>query len=369
MAHKQGFDCWRPRQEFRGRRGFHANAMLWPHPTDAKKYPGGFLQLLAEQEIAAKNSDNARRSLRVLVNTVDAEPFDPAGDAEQPPEWGNLWLRREDYNDGNGNITVPARGLVITAGVDVQKNRLEVEWQAHGRNEEMWSLDHVILPGEVMDDGVWDDLARQLERQFRHASGAMLGVSRALIDAGKWPEWVLRYLQRHPKPGVRACRGSSTIPHPFVDALWRKILSTKIRVATGERKIEIKGHWIGPSTAKDLIYTRLRMPPPDPDQPMPAGWRHFGMHCTEEYFVQLCSERVRIDYRGGEEFRIYEKADGVRNEVLDCTVYAEAAFRVRSWDFTEIENEIAERAKQSPSPAPIPREVPRGPAIVSRLGW
>jgi hypothetical protein len=61
----------------------------------------------------------------------------------------------------------------------------------------------------------------------------------ALIDGGKWPEWVLRFLQllaRESNPllgRVRACRGSAQFPHPIIDIRDTRVAKT------------LKGHWIG----------------------------------------------------------------------------------------------------------------------------
>ena len=58
--------------------------------------------------------------LQVFVNTVLGETWALQGDA---PEWQRLYDRREDYRIG----TVPKGGLFQTAGVDIQKDRIERE--------------------------------------------------------------------------------------------------------------------------------------------------------------------------------------------------------------------------------------------------
>ncbi len=101
---------WIPTREFRGRRGFQANAMLWSHPVDPLKYPGGFLQMVAESELAADRSDNPERSRRVLVNTVGAEPD------ESPHE------KKADRSSGTGSTGRP--GALITGSSRVRpRNR------------------------------------------------------------------------------------------------------------------------------------------------------------------------------------------------------------------------------------------------------
>ncbi len=76
--------------------------------------------------------------LQVFINTVLGETWALRGDA---PEWQRLYERREDYNIG----TVPNGGLFLTAGVDIQKDRIEVEVVAWGRGKESWSIDYQVL--------------------------------------------------------------------------------------------------------------------------------------------------------------------------------------------------------------------------------
>ena len=57
--------------------------------------------------------------LQVFVNTVLGETWTQQGEA---PDWQRLYDRRENYGIG----TIPASGLFLTAGVDVQRDRIEV---------------------------------------------------------------------------------------------------------------------------------------------------------------------------------------------------------------------------------------------------
>jgi phage terminase large subunit GpA-like protein len=78
--------------------------------------------------------------LQVFANTVLGETWAQQGDA---PEWQRLYDRREDYPIG----TVPPGGLLLTAGVDIQKDRIEVEVVAWGRGKESWSVDYSSARG------------------------------------------------------------------------------------------------------------------------------------------------------------------------------------------------------------------------------
>ncbi|MEO5376103.1 MAG: phage terminase large subunit family protein, partial [Alphaproteobacteria bacterium] len=81
---------------------------------------------------AAESFEAAKKDhdlMKGFVNTVLGLPFEEEADA---PEWQRLYDRREDYPIG----TVPWGGLLLSAGVDVQKDRIEVEVVAWGRAQE-----------------------------------------------------------------------------------------------------------------------------------------------------------------------------------------------------------------------------------------
>jgi phage terminase large subunit GpA-like protein len=93
--------------------------------------------------------------LQVFVNTVLGETWALQGEA---PEWQRLYDRREDYLIG----TVPNGGLFLTAGVDIQKDRIELEVVAWGRGKESWSVDYQVLEGQTTEGAVWQKLTAVL---------------------------------------------------------------------------------------------------------------------------------------------------------------------------------------------------------------
>jgi phage terminase large subunit GpA-like protein len=347
---------WKARNPYRGRRGFHANSMLWPHPVDDTKYPGGFLQLLAEKEVAAEKSDDPKRARRVIVNTEDAETYAPENANELPPEWSELWKAREDYATSSG-IVVPERGLVLNAGVDAQPDRLEVHKGAYGRCEEYYAIEHVIIPGDIHSPHTWDALEEELLRPYDHALGGKINLSFALIDAGHGAEhllWFLSQLRKKASPLsgiVRACRGSSQYPHPVVDSRFSRLVK------------QLKGHWVGTDEAKDALYARLRAGKECDAQ------RHHGMNHDERWFQQLTVERLSVEIRAGKEERRYRNENKSRNEALDCSVYEYAAFKLKKWNFDAIEAQLkAETATAEPE-KPKPAAKPHSWGSVSGRGW
>ncbi len=70
-----------------------------------------------------------------FINTVLGEPFEEEFEA---PDWKRLYEKRERYTQG----VVPIGGLFLTAGVDIQKDRIECEIVAWGKNKQSWSVDY-----------------------------------------------------------------------------------------------------------------------------------------------------------------------------------------------------------------------------------
>lgn len=350
---------WRATVPFNGVRSYWLHGLNALLPAEK-----GYRDKLHQFAVDAERAMKSPQSRRVWINTFCAGLDTPEAEGEAAPDWRAVFNRREEYNDGRGKIVVPRGALVLTAGIDVQKNRLEILWQGNGRNEETWCIAHTVLGGEVTDDAVWRDLERELQRSFAHECGRRIELSLALVDAGKWPESILRFLAGLLKTGsplrgrVRACRGASTYPHPLVDPRWRTLAK------------QLKGHWIGTDFAKDRIYSQLRLERGDEINP-PPGWRHYAYAQDENFFTQLTAEEVRVEYRGGEEMRRYKNPDRRRNEALDVSVYADAAFALHraALDFDAIERELStiEQAPPAPAPAAQPRQ-PRS-SFVGAGNW
>lgn len=281
---------------------------------------------------------------------------------------------------------IPPGVLILTAAVDVHKDRLEVLWDGWGQREECWVIEHVILRGEVEDDSVWTQLGQELNRKFPHALGIQLALHFGLIDGGKWPDRVLRFLSRlagnkafegDPLPGlpirgkIKACRGyGGPLPkggrHPIHSAYTKHLAKN------------LGGFWVGTDAAKDLIYTRARLAPekqPDRTSRAPDGFIHFPTSLDEEFFRQLFSEHCITKFEHGQEIRTYTKKGSVRNEALDLFVYNLAAFklcRLNQPRLANIEAELKREAaelKKPVRPESLRPDIVKQPRRPRKSGW
>lgn len=265
-----------------------------------------------------------RERLKAFTNTNLAETF---RESAETPDWEVLFNRREQYQVG----TVPAGGLILTAGVDVQRDRLEYEVVAWGPNGgESWSVAYVVLDGDTSEREVWNGLDRLLDQTFPHASGARLPVARIGIDVGYNPGPVADWWRRKRTLRVIPMKGEDRAP---------TIIGAPRRVDVNRKGKKIRRglqSWpFGTSVAKVELYGRLRLRPPAEGDAFPPGFCHFPLDYGRDYFQQLCAEElVWIRNRQGFLKPQWQKVPGRdgRNEVLDCRNMARAAAQAHGID-------------------------------------
>lgn len=256
--------------------------------------------------------------LRTFVNHDLGETWKDKGEA---PEWEVIYRRREPYAIG----VVPRGGLVLTAGVDVQGDRIELEvvaWGAPRPGEalgESWSVEYLVLPGEVDKAEVWNDLSDVLRRRWPHESGATLGIARAAVDSSAYSQTVYRWGRRQSVRQVMVAKGVSSSSVVLGQPQAVDVQMRGKRVRRG-----VKLWTIGVGLLKEDLYGRLRIEPPlERDEPYLGGYCHVPEY-PEEWFRQLVAEQlVARVVRGYRVFQWEKTRD--RNEALDCRVYAMAA--------------------------------------------
>jgi len=293
-------------------RGFHISSLY--------AAPGTFSwRDVVEQFLGAKKDPE---KLRVFVNQVLGECWEERGDA---PPWESLYRRRELYAKG----TVPKGGLVLTAGADVQRDRIEVEVVAWGEGLESWSVDYIVIPGDSATEAPWRELDRVLARPWKHADGLDLRIRGLAVDSGFETQGVYNWVRRHPADMVFAVKGSDAVPTlvgqpTYVDFTWR-----------GRKANRAVRLWhVGVSVAKRELYGWLRLEPPlhpEKGEPWPAGFAHFPEY-SEEHFKQLTAEQlVARQKRGGQLVYVWTKKHE-RNDALDARNYSRAAAAIIGLD-------------------------------------
>lgn len=333
---KPRYDLWRPTRPFRGKAGFQANSLLWPHPIDPAKYPGGFLQMLAQRELDAEKSDNPQKSWRVIKNTEDAETHE--SESHKKPVHSVLFLRREPYDPEK---MLPPGVLWVCFGADVQADRVEMEIVGVGQKRQTWGLGYHVLRGTPLvppDTGVWAELDRLVTTStFPHPSGHTLRVSAGLADRGYKPDHVLEFTRPRASRGIYASRGATSLCRPIVQRRPKK-----------EGKPEAKVWELGTHEAKDIIYQHLER-----DNPAADGYAHFPIHgsYSEQYFTGLLLENSTDQKASdGKYYRFFECPEGGRNEPLDIRVMIEAIIRIKKPNFAKLAEKYAVRKEGEEPP-------------------
>lgn len=268
--------------------------------------------------VRTKSADPAQ--LKAWVNTVLGQTWKERGDA---PDWNRLWDRREPYAVG----TVPAGGLVLTAGIDVQQDRVAVEVVAWGERLESWSVIYREIPGEPEKQSTWDEVARFVGQPWKHASGVDLRVRAVGVDTGYATQEVYAFVRRNGVGTYFALKGTDSA-YALVE------IPKAVDVAVGGKKLRrgLKVWQVGGPVAKSELYGFLRHDSPKNDEPAPKGFCHFPTGYGEEFFRQLTAEHVVVHVRHGRRHYVWELIPGRRNEVLDCRCYARAAAAIAGID-------------------------------------
>ena len=185
----------------KGHAGFRLNALvsLLANASWAK---------LAAEFLAAKDDP---AELQVFVNTVLAQGWREAG-AEIDER--RLQARAEPFGLDN----IPADVLVLTAGVDVQDDRLEITISGWTRTAECLVLGHIVIWGASNDDTTWQELDELLRTRWSHPLGGKLKLDAVAIDSGdayRHRLWFLLPACRAPRPWrsrASRARGRPSVP-------------------------------------------------------------------------------------------------------------------------------------------------------------
>ena len=319
----------------------HASFHIWAAYSYSPNATWG--QLAAEWVKADRGGHETRKT---YVNTVRGETWKDRGEA---PEWEPLMRRRKPKPYVIG--AVPQGALILTAGVDVQKDRLVYEVVGWGRGKTSWSIDAGTIPGDTSDlSGPWPQLAALLNRSFTHEGGTELPIRMLAVDSGYNTQTVYGWARGFPMSRVIAIKGVESggmligAPSPVDVTVSGK------KLKRGYKVWPVCGH-----VAKSELYGFLRLEEPTEDAPHPPGFCFFPEY-GEEFFKELTAEHlVPVKTARGYVRLEWSLMPNRQNHALDCRVYARAAAAVVGLDrFGESDWAALELATGSKPSAPPP---------------
>ena len=300
--------------------------------------------------------------LQVFVNTRLGLPYEPEGKIDF--DWQALLERAENSDYSSGQISEGV--LYLSAGVDVQGDRLECSIFGWGESEQCWLISHTQLWGDPIEDAIWNDLEELLTRQFPHPLGGLIRVGRTAVDSGYHTHEVYGQVRKRKRLNWIAVRGKDGD---------RPVLSPprKVEVNWRGKKIEkgIAYFLVGIDGIKQTLLSRCRIEKP--------GKNYLNVpQDLDKYWAKgfAGSEVQVLKHRSGRGHWVWEKIYGVANEPLDCYVYAFAA-AVQSgltrfdWDKRRsalmVGTPIAAPEKPTESARELPPEtLPDTPKLTSR---
>lgn len=305
--------------------GFHLNALYSPWTT--------WRELIIEFREAKKSPD----TLQTFVNTVLGETWEADGEIVDA---STLAARRESYR-----AEVPLPVGILTAGVDVQRDRLEVAIKGWGAGQESWLVCHARIYGDPQRADVWERLeSGYLSREWKHESGAVLKVRAACIDSGDQTQAVYAFVRPRQRRMIFATKGHSVRGKPIISR------------PSKANKYGVRVVPLGTDTAKDVIFPRLALLSPGT-----PGYCHFPMPTAEgaddEYLAQFAGEKVFIRRVKGVPVREYRQVRD-RNEAIDLEVLNLAALHLLGAGVYDQLAIWADKLRTSTETQPPPEETP-----------
>jgi phage terminase large subunit GpA-like protein len=258
--------------------------------------------------------------LKVFINTVLGETWEQKG--ESPP-WENIYDRRENYKRN----CPAAEVAMITAGVDVQKDRLEVEIVGWCKNKVSYSIDYRVIDGDTTDVKVWNKLAAIVSEQWIREDGIMMPLRLMAVDTGYNTSYVYDFCRRFDISQVIPIKGQDNQPVIIGTPKWIDLGKTQKKVG------KLRLFNIGVSLLKSELYGWIQQRKGE-DGTIPPGYCHFPEY-PYEYFKGITAEQLEFTISRGYKRYMWVKKY-TRNEPLDCRLYARAAATVIGMDrFTD----------------------------------
>ncbi len=307
---------------------------IWIHQYPENKKRGFHLNEMASSwrswEEIIKDFKNANddfkntgsyEALKVFVNTALGESWELRGKSADDD---SLIIRREAYS-----ADLPEGVLLLTAGVDVQDDRFEIEVVGWGKGYESWGIQYHKIYCNPAKQESWEKLEKFLENEYYFEKGNSLLIAAACIDTGgHHTDESYHFLNKMEKKNKRiyGVKGMGGAGFPLI---YKESRNTKNKV-----KIFI----LGVDAGKEKIFARLQI------EEIGAGYCHFPLNeekkYDEIYMKGLNSEQLVTSIVNGRAKNKWVKKSGTRNEPLDLRNYATAAAEILSPNWDSLEKKV-----------------------------
>ncbi|MGO4890302.1 phage terminase large subunit family protein [Anaerobacillus sp. MEB173] len=276
-------------------RGFHLNELVSPW-RKWKEIIRDFLE-------AKRKGPEA---MKVWVNTSLGETWEEEGDQLEEDD---LLKRSEGYR-----ADVPEGVKVLTAAVDVQDNRFEIEVVGWGADKESWGIQYHTIFGDLKSKQIWNELDEFLSRTWSNEDGNHFGIACTCIDSGgHYTQEVYRFVSPRESRRIFAIKGEGTTGQyiPLINGVTKK------------KREKVNLFRIGVDEGKAKVMSRLKINEVGP------GYCHFPIDrgYNLDYFKGLTAEKMVKRYKNGVVYFVWQKVRE-RNEPIDLRVYNTAALEI-----------------------------------------
>jgi phage terminase large subunit GpA-like protein len=306
--------------------GFHINALYSPLGWES------WSDLVSKYLEALKDPTKMKNFMNTLLG-LEYEGM------SNTPDWQKVFEKRESWK----LKTIPSeRCLFLTAGADIQADRIEVMVRGWGRKNESWVIDKFAFYGDTDDlaSDAWKNLTNLLYLDWKHPMGINIPVSVLGVDASFRTSTVLRWCRDYPLSKVVPLMGRDNLSLPI----------SMPKTTQGKNKTKsqsTKRVYFSTTILKEEFYGWIALEPRE-NGSFPDGFVHLPSNMDEEFVRQMLGENMIYE---GNKLKFVKFR---RNEGLDLAVMSRAAALTRAVDDWKENRWRAIELQLGYKPDPIP---------------
>ena len=331
---------WHPKKEhITDKFGFHIPELLSSF-SDASSYSSLAKKKILAELALAKGDESLIKDLK---NNNEGLPYASGITAIEAEEMKTFRL---NYPEG----IAPMEGLVLTAGVDVQDNRLAMVIRAWGRNNNSW----LVLWTEIFGNtavqeldaygnltGVWGELEAMILKTYDHASGKGIRITATSIDSGAFTELVYKFVkivaERLEPEGrfIFATKGTRDLRYSD-DEIYREPTSSELKDTDDNarknmaEKMGVPLYYLGAHRAHEEILIRIAR---NKNTDARSNLYFHNEQSYGQYEEQMTSCRKIIDMKSTYGKAVFKLIPGKRKEAMDAeknALHAAYAIQLRN---------------------------------------
>lgn len=251
------------------------------------------------------------------------EWYDSQGDMEKLQSFTNTTLGQVWNIKYNGTLTsetidgmLPVEDIsdviAVTAGVDIQDDRIEVQYVGHDRSGGITVLDYTIYRGDMAAPDIYLDMGRDiLEARFQCGTRELPVLNACIDTQGHHTANVHKFIVSNKKSGIFVgINGNGSATYEIAD-----------KPGTYKGVKDSVFYSIGTNVLKQKIFTAIRNY--DQERGYFRIWSEARL--PREYAQQLTAEKMEVRRANGLDRIVFTNEKKRRNEALDTLVYALAA--------------------------------------------